>query len=198
MRVIPPLRPLLLLAGLSLVSGCSFGPKVPASLLALPATAVVQPGTARTAADGQAILVGVPAVPAELGALRIPVRTTPTEIAYVKDAQWADAPARLFRNLLAETITAQSGRVVIEPRGANVTPGLRLGGRLVSFGLDAATRMAVVTYDASLARGKAETVETRRFEARVPVTAETGPAIATALTQGANQVATQVAGWIGG
>ncbi|WP_076073211.1 ABC-type transport auxiliary lipoprotein family protein [Sphingomonas montana] len=185
------------LIGLAL-TGCSFGPKVPASLLALPSTAQVQPGTARSASDGQAILIGVPGVPAELGALRIPVRTTPTEIAYVKDAQWTDAPARLFRNLLAETVTARTGRVVLEPRGANVTPGLRLGGRLQSFGLDAATRMAVVTYDASLARGKTDTVATRRFEARVPVTTEDGPTIASALTQAANQVATEVATWIGG
>ncbi|MFD1950063.1 ABC-type transport auxiliary lipoprotein family protein [Sphingomonas arantia] len=189
--------PLSVLAALTL-AGCAFGPKVPPSFLALPSTAQVQPGASRTAADGQAVLVGVPSVPAELGALRIPVRVTPTEIAYVKDAQWADAPARLFRNVLADTVTARTGRVVIEPRGANVTPGIRLGGRLQTFGLDAATRTAVVTYDASLARGKSDTVETRRFQASVPVTTEDGPTIAAALTQGANQVASEVAGWVGG
>lgn len=184
-------------AALPLAACVSFGPKVPDSLLALPSTAQITAGPVRTAADGQAVQIIVPSVPQELSALRIPVRTSPTEIAYVKDALWSDAPPRLFRNLLAETITARTGRVVLDPRASGVTPGLRLAGRLQTFGLDAATKMAIVTYDASLARGKADTVTTRRFEAKIPVTTETGPAIATALTQGANQIAGEVAEWIG-
>ncbi|HEX8445033.1 MAG TPA: ABC-type transport auxiliary lipoprotein family protein [Sphingomonas sp.] len=193
-----PLSCLLIAAAALPLAACvSFGPKVPGSLLTLPATAQVTAGAARTAADGQAVQIIVPSVPQELAALRIPVRTTPTEIAYVKDAMWSDAPPRLFRNLLAETIAARTGRVVLEPRGANVTPGIRLGGRLQAFGLDAASRNAVITYDATLARGTGTTVTSRRFEARVPVTAETGPAIAAALTQGANQIAADVAAWIG-
>ena len=183
-------------AALPLAACVSFGPKVPDTLLALPATAQIPAGPARTTADGQAVQVFVPSVPQELSALRIPVRVTPTEIAYVKDALWSDAPPRLFRNLLSETITARTGRIVLDPRGAGVTAGIRLTGRLQAFGLDAATKTAIVTYDATLTRGKAETVTTRRFEAKVPVTAETGPAIASALTQGANQIATDVADWI--
>lgn len=184
-------------SALPLAACVSFGPKTPDSLLTLPATAQVATGAVRTAGDGQAVQIFAPGVPQELSALRIPVRTTPTEIAYVKNALWSDAPSRLFRNLLVETVTARTGRVVLEPRGSNVTPGIRLSGRLQQFGLDAATKTAVITYDASLARGKAEVVETRRFEAKIPVTAETGPAIATALATGANQVAAEVADWIG-
>lgn len=195
------MRPLSLLlvaaSALPLAACVSFGPKIPDSLLTLPATAQVTAGPVRTAADGQAVQIFTPSVPQELSALRIPVRTTPTEIAYVKDALWSDAPPRLFRNLLAETVTARTGRVVLEPRGSNVTPGIRLSGRLQQFGLDAATKTAVITYDATLARGRAESVQTRRFEAKIPVTAETGPAIATALTTGANQIATEVADWVG-
>jgi cholesterol transport system auxiliary component len=184
-------------ASLPLAACVSFGPKVPDSLLTLPSTAQVPAGTVRTAVDGQAVQIIVPSVPQELAALRIPVRSGPTEIAYVKDAVWADAPPRLFRNLLAETVAARTGRVILEPRGSNVTPGIRLGGRLQSFGLDAATKTAIITYDATLARGKSDNVQNRRFEAKIPVTAETGPAIATALTQGANQIATEIADWIG-
>lgn len=190
---------LALLVGLAFpVAGCiSFGPKPPPSLLTLSSASEIPAGTARTVNDGQAVLIAAPSVPQSLAALRVPVQTTPTEIAYIKDAQWADTPARLFRNLLADTVAARTGRVVIEPRGAAVSPGMRLSGRLQNFGLDAASRSAVVTYDAALSRGTNPAVSTRRFEARVPVTVEDGPNVAAALSQGANQVAAQVADWVG-
>jgi cholesterol transport system auxiliary component len=56
---------------------------------------------------------------------------------------------------------------------------------------------AVLVYDAALARG-ADRVETRRFEARVPVAAVDAASAAPALNQAANQVADEVAAWIGG
>src|SRR5947209_7454231 len=51
-----------------------------------------------------------------------------------------------------------------------IDPGQRLTGTLQEFGLEETGSQAVVVYDAVLARG-ANAVETRRFEARVPVPA---------------------------
>ena len=198
MRTRPlPLLALTVCAAASLAGCVRFGPKTPTSLLTLASTAQVAPGPARTVSDGQAVLVALPSVPAELAALRVPVRTTPNEIAYLKDATWADAPARLFRNVLADAIGARTGRLVLDPRGAAVSPGIRLSGRLQSFGLDVAKRSAVVTFDGSLARANTATVAARRFHAEVPVTAEDGPNVAAALSQASNQIAAEVADWIG-
>jgi cholesterol transport system auxiliary component len=54
---------------------------------------------------------------------------------------------------------------------------------------------AVVVYDAALARG--EGVQTRRFVARAPLAVVDAPSAAAALNLAANQVAADVAAWIG-
>ena len=76
-------------------------------------------------------------------------------------------------------------------------PSAQLAGELRNFGLDATTREAVVTFDASLTRQGKTSVEKRRFEARVPVAAIDAPSAAAGINQAANQVATQLADWIG-
>lgn len=188
---------LIVAAALPLAACISFGPKTPASLLSLTADTSLPAGTARTARDGQTVIVYVPTAPQELATTRVPVHTGPTAIAYLKDAQWIDTPGRLFRELLGETIAARTARVVLDPRQAALAPGMRLGGRLTDFGLDVPSHSVVVTYDATLARGEKQPVETRRFEARVPVSSETVTAVAPALNQAANQVAVDVAAWVG-
>ena len=55
---------------------------------------------------------------------------------------------------------------------------------------------AVAVYDATLARTGGGVV-TRRFEARVPVAAPDAANVAPALNQTANQIAAEVAAWIG-
>ena len=55
---------------------------------------------------------------------------------------------------------------------------------------------AVLIYDAAVSRGK-DAVETRRFEARVPVAALDAASAPAALNQAANQVAAEVAAWVG-
>ena len=180
------------------LAGCiSFGAKPPASLLSLTADSTLPAGTARTARDGQTVIVLVPTVPQELATPRVPVHSSPTAVAYLKDAQWIDVPNRLFRELLGETIAGRSARVVLDPRQAALAPGMRLGGRLVEFGLDAPSNSVVAIYDATLARGDKQPVETRRFEARVPVSAQTVAAVAPALNQAANQIAVEVTVWVG-
>ena len=182
------------LAGL--LAGCSFGPKVPDSLFRLTPAQAVPVETSRSATPAQAVTVLVPTVPQELRTPRVPVRTGGS-VAYLKDAQWVEMPGPLFGRLLSETIAARTGRVVLDPAQFAFDPGVRLTGQLLSFGIDAASNEAVVTYDAALAR-TADRVEIRRFEARVPVAAIDPASAGPALNQAANQVATEVAGWIGG
>lgn len=185
-----------LAAALPLAACISFGAAPPDSLLSLTPDATLPAGTARTARDGQSVTVYVPSVPQELATPRVPVHASATSIAYLKDAQWVDAPNRLFRELLGQTIAVRTTRVVLDPRQSSLAPGIRLGGRLADFGLDSPSRAVVVTFDATLARGEKIPVETRRFQARVPVAAETVAAVAPALNQAANQVAVEVADWV--
>lgn len=179
------------------LSGCiSFGEKPPPVLLTLNAASTVAPGTERTAAAGSAITVVVPDVPQALQTLRVPVQASATSIAYIKDAQWVEQPNKLFQRLLSETIAARTGRVVLDPHQFSLDPGVRLTGTLQSFGLDAGSGQATVVYDAALARNDGTTVDTRRFAAQAPASANP-QSVARALNTAANQVAVEVADWIG-
>ena len=188
--------PLALAAALALAGCFSFGPKTPPSLLTLTAAEALPAGTSRTAEASAAITVLAPTVPQELRANRVPVRSGGTAVAYLKDAAWVEPPAALFGRLVAETISARTGRVVLDPRQFSFDPGTRLTGQLQSFGVDSDRSEVVLIYDAALARG-ATGVETRRFEARVALPTIDATAAAPALNQAANQVAMQVADWIG-
>ena len=187
----------LLLAGAAAaaLAACSFGSKPPPVLMRLTPDAPA-PAGARTAATAQAITVVAPSVPQELMTMRVPVRSG-TQVAYVPKAQWVEMPSAMFARLVSETIAAKTGRVVLDPHQFSFDPGQRLTGTLQEFGIEEAGNQAVVVYDAVLARG-ADRVETRRFEARVPLSGAIDPAGATiALNRAANDVAAQVAAWVG-
>lgn len=183
------------------LAGClSFGAKPPTSLLTLESSASIAAGESRKSSAAEAITVAPFLASTEASTQRVPVRSSDTQVAYVKDALWVEPPARLFRRMVADVLTARTGRVVLSVRQAQVDPGSRLSGELRNFGIEAATREAVVTFDAALVRSGTgtPTIEERRFEARVPVSQiEPGPA-AVALNSAANQVAIEVASWIGG
>nr|WP_119184519.1 ABC-type transport auxiliary lipoprotein family protein [Sphingomonas turrisvirgatae] len=181
------------------LAGCiRFGAEPPDALLTLTPTAAVAVGATASSADARSITITVPVVPQELAVARVPVRSSETAIAYLKDAQWVEAPNRLFARLLSDTITTRTGRVVLSLRQALSDPGARLGGELRHFGVDATTNEAVVTFDATLTRdGAARNFEKRRFEARVPMTAIDAPSAGIALNAAANQVAGEVADWVG-
>lgn len=180
------------------LAGCvSFGPKVPPQLLRLTPSAIAPAGEGVALGSGQAVAVSYPSAPVELANTRVPVRIGATEVAYVKDAQWVDTPAHLFRDLVAETITARTGRPTLTPRDAALGAGPRLGGRLVSFGIEAGGGQASVVYDATLVRA-GNRVETRRFAATAPVGgAVTERTAGAALNVAANDLAVQVADWVG-
>lgn len=194
-------RSIALIAALPLaLSACiSFGGggKPPASLLTLSPAVTLPVGETATSSAVQTITIGVPVVPQELSAPRVPVHQGGTAVAYVKDAVWVEPPSRLFARLISDTVTARTGRMVLSTRQSQLDPGAQLTGELRMFGVDADRGEAVVVYDAVLMRGKEGVFEKRRFEARVPVSPiEPGP-VGAALNEAANKVAADVADWVG-
>ena len=184
------------------VGGCSLGGmlggggKAPASLLTLTPEAPATGEFTRSANAGQSVTVSTPVISKELRTTRVPVRVSPTDVQYVTDAQWVDTPDRLFADLIAETIRRTTNRVVLDPGLTGLDPGLIVSGELQSFGYDAATGQAVVRFDGALSTAGGTRVETRRFEASAP-TDGSAQSIGPALNRAANEVALEVANWIG-
>ena len=182
------------LGGCALLGG---GPKPPPWLLTLTPSAAEPASVVRSANAGEAVTIDVPVIPKELRSVRVPAFVGETAIAYIKDLQWVDTPDHLFQDLIQETVLRTTNRVVIDPKQSTLDPGLVVTGQLSSFGYEAGQGTVLVRYDAALSTAGGTRVETRRFEARAPAdgTASTvGPALNTA----ANQVALEVARWIGG
>lgn len=174
----------------------SFGGKAPVSMLVLTADNVVAAGTARSATVAEALVIQIPQVPRKLDNNRVPVQIDASSIAYLKDAFWADKPARLMQMLLAETVSAKSGNLVLNEVDAGGKAVRILSGSLLEFGIDAATNEAVIVYDVvKIIRGSA--TQKRRFEARRPVTAIAPAPAGAALNAAANDVAGQIADWAG-
>jgi cholesterol transport system auxiliary component len=187
-KILAAAAPLLALAA-------CFGGGAPDALLTLTPAETRPPAQPRTAGQGEAVTVAVPSVPQALRTTRVPVYVSDTVVQYLKDAVWVENPGPLFGRLLGETISARTGRVVLDPSQYSHDPGTRLTGQLLRFGLDP-NAMEVVVYEAAIARGTAGGVATNRFEARVAVAEATPAAVAPALNQAANEVAVAVAAWV--
>jgi cholesterol transport system auxiliary component len=185
------------------VTGCSLGGllggggKTPPTLQTLTPEAPDPGPTTRTAAAGQSVTIAVPVVPKELRTNRVPVQVSPTDIQYVTNLQWVDTPDRLFQQLVAETVRRTTNRVVLDTNLTTLDPGLLLSGQLQKFGYDAATGQVVVEYDGALSTAGGSRVDTRRFVATAPADG-TAASVGPALNRAANQVAREVAGWVGG
>ncbi|MDE2561487.1 MAG: membrane integrity-associated transporter subunit PqiC [Sphingomonadales bacterium] len=178
------------------LSGCvSLGAgKPPKVLLDLTPSASVAAGATVSGAGADAIAVLEPSADQKLSVTRVPVQVSASTVAYLKDATWVDRPAHLFQHLLAETLRAHGGHVVLE--GDVASADTQLGGRLIDMGYDARSQSAVVRFEA-VKRGKDGSMMTRRFEDVVPgVRAEAAP-VAAALNEAANKVAGEVADWAG-
>ena len=185
-------------AALFLLGGCGLlGGSPPPVLMALTPAQAVTPGPAQTAAAGNAITVTPPTLVQELNTVRVPVRVGDTAVAYVKDAQWVNTPDALFRELLAETLAARTGRVVLADEQRDIAPGTTLGGQLLAFSVLADRNEGLIAYQARLVRPGGATVEVRRFEARAPITAVPRPEVARAFNQAANAIAAEVADFVG-
>lgn len=196
-RTLAPIALAAVLAGCSLSGLLGGGAKAPPTLATLTPEAPDPGPIARTSAAGQAVTIDVPIVPKELREVRVPVQITATDVQYVTNLQWVDTPDRLFQNLLEETVRRTTNRVVLDPNQSGLDPGVVLHGQLQRFGYDARTGQAVVVFDGSLATGGGNQVETRRFTASAPANGS-GASVGPALNRAANQVALEVAKWIGG
>lgn len=186
---------LALLVAMPLTGCVSLGSEAPPQLLTLTADAQRAVGSDAQAMPLDALVVEVPATDSIIDQTRIPVQIDDSAVAYVKDAVWADKPARLFRGLVAETIAARSGKVVLDRAEVGVSGGTVLDGELTRFGYDKAMGAVVVRFDATL-RSIGQPIRKRRFEAKVPVyTVEARP-VAAALNQASNAVAREVSEWI--
>lgn len=197
LRSFAPIAIALALCGCSLSGLLGGGAKTPATLLTLTPEAPDPGAIERTANAGQAVTIATPTIAKELRTVRIPVQLTPTDVQYVPNAQWVDTPDRLFQDLVSETVRRTTNRVVLDPRQSALDPGLVVSGELQRFGYDAQTGQAIVVYDGSLSTEGGTRVETRRFVASVPADG-TGASVGPALNRAANQVAGEVARWIGG
>lgn len=193
----PGRAPMVLGLALALSACVSFGGKPPERLLSLDAARKVAPGTQRNADAGRAITVADPEAPKMIDTVRVPVRVAPTSVAYVTKVQWADTPRHLFQRLLAETISASSNRIVLDPGQYSADAGQRLMGELVDFGLDERSNSAVVTYDAMLAGPGGVAIAKQRFTASAPVNGKIdADSVGVPLNTAANKVAADVAAWL--
>ena len=178
-----------------LLAGCiSFGPEPPDSLLTLAAT---EPAAANAAVgtSDTSLAVGEFEAEARLAVTRVPVTMENGRVAYLQEATWVERPSRLFGRLVAETIRARSGRVVIDGDDPGVNPQDRLTGTLREFGYDARNSTVVVTVDAVRA-GSGSSIATRRFAASRPGVPAEGVAVGAALNDAANEVARDIADWV--
>lgn len=191
------MRILIAIAALAALPGCiSLGGEPPPYLLTLQPDQQVEAGVSRSAGAGTAITINRPEAPQKLAVDRVVVQTSPTTLAYLQNATWADVPAELFRALLSEVVAARTGRVVLDPAQYTSDPGTIVTGRLLDFGYEVAGGEAVVVYEAAITDGSG--VRTRRFEAREPAIAEVPRNVGQALNRAANRVAVDVADWLAG
>jgi len=180
-----------------LLGGCvSLGGKAPKQMISLTANATAPAGELAGASLGDALVVLDPEADRRLDVQRVPVQVDDATIAYLKDATWVERPARQFRRLLAETIRAKGKRLVVEAGDASELGKTTLGGRLLDMGYDARSQTVVVRFDA-MRSDAAGNVASRRFEATVPGVSPKVESVAPALNKAANEVAAQVADWVG-
>ncbi|MFC0685680.1 ABC-type transport auxiliary lipoprotein family protein [Novosphingobium clariflavum] len=186
---------LLLTACLALPGCISLAAKPPEQLIRLTSEETAPAGAQVSSQLADAIVVADPEADRSLDVLRVPVKVDASGLSYLKDAVWTEKPTRQMRTLLAETLRARTGKLVVEGIGYEVSGKTLIGGRLLDMGYDAPTRSVVVRFDA-IRTERGGPITTRRFEARVadvkPEASKVGPA----LNQAANDVARQVADWV--
>ena len=190
----------MVIAASVLLAGCvslGGGGDPPEQLITLTPDATAPAGDFAGGAVSSAIVVLDPDTDRRLDVTRVPVQIDTSSLAYLEDAVWVEKPARQFRRLLAETIRAKGGRVVVEGSDVEVAGKTFLSGRLIDMGYDAQVQAVVVRYD-GLLEGEGGTIRSRRFEAEVVAIPAEASAVAPALNEAANDVAAQVADWVVG
>ena len=179
------------------LSGClSLGKDPPDSLLNLTPATQAAAGTGASGTSNTALAILDLQAPQKLNVTRVPVTTGDSSLAYLKDAEWVEKPADLFGRLLADTLRAKGNRLVVSGTDLEYAAATKLSGTLAAMEYDASRGAAVVRFDAVLQTGDSQ-ILTRRFESEVTgVSAEARP-VGEALNRAANDVAGQVAEWVG-
>lgn len=194
--MLSPRGSVIALSCLLLLGGCvSFGAKPPAELLTVASTSRIEPGAVLRASGG-ALTVLEPDVAKAIDNLRVAVLTREDTYAYVPDASWVDTPQNLFRAVLAETVAARNGTLVLDPGQYAAGSQRRLTGELIAFGIDAGAMQGVVTFDAALVGNGRDVLVKRRFTATAPLSKIEPGTVAPAIQAAANDVAVQVADWL--
>ena len=179
------------------LSGCiSLGKKPPDQLLNLTATATAPAGASASGSAENAIAVMDVEAPQKIDVARVPVDTSGSSIAYLKDAQWVEKPARLFTRLVSDTLRARGNHLVVSGTDLEDAAATKLSGTLQAMDYDASSGAVVVRFDAVL-QTKDGTIRSKRFESTVSGVAAAAAPVGAALNQAANEVATQVADWVG-
>ena len=179
------------------LAGCvSLGSKAPGHLFSLMPARSAPAGAAVTGRGADALIVADPETDKRLAVLRIPVQVSDSSVAYLKDAAWIERPSRQFGSLLAETLRASGKRLVLAEDEATAPGSARLSGRLLDMGYDARQSAVVVRFDA-IVSNRDGTMRTQRFESVVSGVEPDADAVGPALNEAANDVAGQVADWVG-
>lgn len=187
----------LAIAATVLLAGClSLSGKAPEQLLSLTASETAAAGKTSGGAITDAIVVLDPEADRSIDMLRVPVRVNASSVAYLKKVAWIEKPSRQFRKLLAETLRARSSRLVVEGGDFEAAGRTLIGGRLIDMGYDAASGAVVVRFDAMKSE-QGGAIATQRFESVVTGVKPDAKAVAPALNTAANDVAKQVADWVG-
>ncbi len=178
------------------LSACvSLGSKPPASMLTLAADTSVTAGASKSGPAKDALVVLIPEVPRKLDTNRVPVQINAGNVAYLKDSVWADKPAILLQQLLAETLAAKKGTLILSEVETAGRAENYLSGQLVEFGVDEGGMEVVAIFDAVRIR-KGSPIEKRRFVAREGLTKIEPGQAGEALNVAANRLAGEVAGWL--
>lgn len=199
-RLVNTVKTVALALGALTLGGCvSFGAaEPPESLLTLSSNAAVPPGTVREAGGEDkfgSVVILTPETPAKLNVTRIPVTVSETEIAYLQDAVWIDKPARLFRNLLGETLRPRTGALIVDSDDTPTAASVTVRGKLLDMGYDVASSSVLIRFEAIAVTADGRAVS-RRFEAREAGVAPGAAAVGPALNRVANTVADQLADWL--
>lgn len=180
------------------LAGCiSLGAEPPEQLLTLTPAQTAPAGAATSGDPASALAVLEPDADQRLDVDRVPVQISDSSLAYLKNATWVDRPAVLFQRLLVETIRARGDRLVVGESDLGYAAATKLSGQLLDMGYDASSGEVVVRFDAVLQQADGQ-VRTQRFESRVAGVEPDAASVAPALNQAANEVAAQVADWVGG
>jgi cholesterol transport system auxiliary component len=179
------------------LAGCvSLGSKPPEQLLNLTAASTAPAGASASGTSATALTVLDIQAPQELDVTRVPVRVTGSTLAYLKDAQWVEKPARLFERLLSDTIRAKGNRLVVSGTDLDSAAATKLTGTLSAMNYDPVQGAVVVRFDAVLLTGERQ-IQAKRFESIVPGVAADPAQVGDAFNRAANEVAAQVADWVG-